>query len=209
MSKTLGLDDALCRVEHLEHVAAENTRLEAQVVRLCSRIEVLGAELRESTGLCEVEEDAAMECLENMISVHDAGWREDQETIAALRERLREADEENRKLTARAEKAEAERLAMATHAAVQDEEIARLVAELFDMASGGCLSARLEAMTEAKEKAETLAEYRLEALEARDRAAQYYESRSETGYCWYCHTDACEDCAPNCPTVTHPKEGRP
>jgi hypothetical protein len=59
------------------------------------------------------------------------------------------------------------------------------------------------------ERAEALAEYRLQAIEARDRAAQYFEPRSETGYCWYCNTDADEDCAPNCPTVTHPKEGRP
>lgn len=63
------------------------------------------------------------------------------------------------------------------------------------------------------EKAEALAQYRLEALEARDRVCAAEHSMDMHGQevatrCRYCDSWP-GDCLSDCPTVTHPKEGQP
>ena len=59
--------------------------------------------------------------------------------------------------------------------------------------------AAIAALTARAEKAEALAQYRLEAIRVRDEAA----AKSTLGSCGYCGWDVCME---SCPTITHPAE---
>jgi hypothetical protein len=64
---------------------------------------------------------------------------------------------------------------------------------------------QIDVLTARAEKAEALAQYRLEAIRVRDRAAQPLDSRCDSQPCLYCGS-AGDECYQSCPTVTHPVE---
>lgn len=111
-----------------------------------------------------------------------AGWEEEAKVYASNANYWRE----------RAEKAEAE------------------VASEYRRGHGWCGEMFAVALARA-EKAEALAQYRLEALEARDRVCAAEHSMDMHGQevatrCRYCDSWP-GDCLSDCPTVTHPKGG--